>query len=404
MDWLRSEDAESLAQVVDDVGAGRAGVRRLAHRGRDSLWAYAPIDEVGTDLLIIVPFSGIARAAGEADVLIGEETAQQLAIAGGVSAIMIAVVIVVAVFSARSVTEPVRAVAGAAKRLAGGDLTARVPVSGRDELGELADTFNTMIPQLADRVRVREALALAMEVQQNLLPQDAPSLPGFDIAGHSEYCEDTGGDYFDFIDLSPVANGHLGIAVGDVSGHGVASALLMTTARALLRGRATRPGALARSALGPVMADVNRALAGDVHRGRFMTLLYVVLEPSSLTVRWVDAGHAPAMEFDPGTGTVRDLATGGIPLGVDSDWRYEEVVGTLGGPGTILVIATDGVWESRNPAGAMFGRDALMDVVRAHAGEPAQAICDAVMAACAEHRAGRPASDDTTLVIVKATD
>lgn len=118
--------------------------------------------------------------------------------------------------------------------------------------------------------RVRQSLSLAMEVQQNLLPQDTPRVPGLDIAGTSIYCDETGGDYYDFLSGGDHAAGKLGIVVGDVSEHGIPSALLMTTVRAQIRQRYVQAGEIE-----AVICDVNRQLAQDVQdSGRFMTLFY----------------------------------------------------------------------------------------------------------------------------------
>lgn len=398
LEWMGDAGTAPPPQVLQDMSAGRSGIVQSAYQGEDSLWAFAPIDDAGTYLLIVLPFSEVATEAARVARLVRAETAVQLSVAGALSVFLVALVLVSAVLGARSVTRPVGNLAGAAKRIAGGDFAARAEVGSGDELGQLARTFNDMVPQLEDRMRVREALALAMEVQQNLLPDTAPSLPGFDVAGASLYCDETGGDYYDFIDVSAVGDQQLGIAVGDVSGHGVAAALLMTTARALLRSRASQAGAL-----GELMTAINRELSDDVRRGRFMTLLYVVLQAGASTVRWVNAGHAPAIVYRPVDGRFEEIDGGGIPLGIAPDWQYEEFSTDLGGVGTVLVTATDGVWESRAPSGEMFGKERLMEVVRAHADESAAAICDAVQRALEAFRDGQALTDDTTLVVIRVT-
>ena len=403
MPWLHVSDPAAFANFEKAILAGGSGLVRMPHKGRDSLWAFAPLDETPTHLLMIVPFRGVTDEVGRVEAVVRGETARQMSVAGGATAALIVVVTVVAMRSSRTVTRPVRMLAAAARRLADGDFRVKADVRAGDELGDLAGTFNAMVPQLRDRMQVREALALAMEVQQNLLPAEAPRVDGFDVAGHSVYCEDTGGDYYDFIDLSELGPGRLGVAVGDVSGHGVAAALLMTTVRALLRSRAVQPGVLLPDTLGRLMEQVNRQLVPDVHRGRFMTLFYMVLEADRRMLRWVNAGHDPAVVYDPRTDRFEPLQGGGIPIGIDANWHYEEAVTTLS-PGQMLIAGTDGIWESRNAAGKMFGKDVFHALVRDHAKRPAAAICDAVHAELALFREGAAARDDTTLVIVKAVD
>ncbi len=284
-----------------------------------------------------------------------------------------------------------------ARHVADGDLDARAEVNTGDEMEDLAHSINTMIPKLQDRIKIRQALSLAMEVQQHLLPVSAPRMDGFDIAGKSIYCDETGGDYYDFLELARLDARHLGVAVGDVTGHGVAAALLMTTARALLRSRAAQPGSLSE-----MMTDINRHLAEDTHQGRFMTLFYGVLDGEQRSVNWVSAGHEPALLYNPGTDSFAEITGPDIPLGIDPEWRYQELSRDGWEPGEVLVIGTDGIWETRDPDGNMFGRDAFRDLIRRHADESADELCAAITEAVVRFRRHRPQEDDATLVVIKA--
>ena len=152
----------------------------------------------------------------------------------------------------------VRNVSEAAKEISEGRFGGRLPVTSLDEVGELTRSFNTMTRQLEERSRLKEALNLAMEVQQNLLPSHDIRFHGLDIAGRSLYCDETGGDYYDFFKNIGGQTHRIGIAVGDVAGHGVSAALLMATARALIRSRISQPGSLS-----SVVTDVNRLLCRD---------------------------------------------------------------------------------------------------------------------------------------------
>ena len=245
-------------------------------------------------------------------------------------------------------------------------------------------------------MRVRQALALAMDVQQNLLPQEAPYLEGYEIAGKSVYCDETGGDYYDFIDLSELGSGRIGIAVGDVSGHGFAAALLMTTVRALLRSRATLCGSLHE-----LMNDINHNLAKDTHGGRFMTLFYLIADQNEPVLRWVNAGHDPALVFDCASGTFDELGGSGIPIGIEESWDYEECTQNQLNPGSIVVIGTDGIWETRNPDGEMYGKDALKALIKQNSAKSAAEICDLVHDTLTAFRGNGTQADDITLVVVK---
>ena len=229
-----------------------------------------------------------------------------------------------------------------------------------------------------------------------MLPAVAPTIQGLDIAGKSIYCEETGGDYFDYLPVAKNEQGKIKIVVGDVSDHGIASALLMTTARAFLRQRASKTGNL-----NQILADVNRQLARDVEdSGRFMTLFLCEIDRPSRIIRWVNAGHDPAFSFDPDSGNFEELAGHSLPLGVSEKAAYQEFQRKIL-PGQILLIGTDGIWESQNTQGQMFGKERFRQVISAHARKTAveilQAVIDELNRFC--HPLGK--EDDVTLVVIK---
>lgn len=241
---------------------------------------------------------------------------------------------------------------------------------------------------------LKESLTLAQEVQQSLIPQKAPIVDGFEVAGRSLYCDETGGDYIDYL---PLKDG-LAVVVGDVSGHGVAAALLMTTARALLRMRASIGGSPAE-----FVTALNRSLAYDVQNsGRFMTLMYFRLNPDERTATWVRAGHEPALHYSPDTNRFSEFRGEGLALGVLDDVAYDEYTTPPLRSGDVVVIGTDGITETRDPKGRLFGRQRLMEVVRKNADQPASSILDACLREVRHFRAAHPQEDDETLVVIKA--
>ena len=245
--------------------------------------------------------------------------------------------------------------------------------------------------------RVRHSLSLAMEVQQNLLPKANPQIDGLDIAGKSIYCDETGGDYYDFLEVANPGEGKIGVVVGDVSDHGIPSALLMATARALIRQRCSAFGRIDR-----VVSDVNRQLAKDVKdSGRFMTLFYTEIERQNNTIRWVNAGHEPAMIYDPATDTFKDLNSGNnLALGVFEDTEFKEAQQEIA-PGQIIVMATDGIWEARNPKGEMFSKDRIHKIIRRNATKTANDIQNTVLDSLKRFQKDVKLEDDITLVVIK---
>jgi sigma-B regulation protein RsbU (phosphoserine phosphatase) len=291
----------------------------------------------------------------------------------------------------------IKDVSRAADSIAQGDYSASLPVKTQDEVGQLIRNFNTMVFQLQERMRLKEAMGLAMEVQQSLLPREALEIEGFDIAGKSIYCDETGGDYYDFLQFSELGQGRIGVTVGDVAGHGIAPALLMTTVRALLRSRLTKEGNLAQ-----VMTDVNRLLCIDTSEtGNFVTLFIMLLDSGSREVRWVRAGHEPAIIYDPSTDLFDELLGGGIALGVDETWSFEEQQRELWSDSQIVLIGTDGIWETENPQGEMFGKQRLRHIIREHKHLASNKIIEAITSALTTFRQTAPQQDDVTMVVVK---
>ena len=171
----------------------------------------------------------------------------------------------------------------------------------------------------------------------------------------------------------------------------------MATVRASLRQRALLPGSLA-----DIISDVNRHMAQDVHEsGRFMTLFYSEIDTHNRHIRWIRAGHDPAIFYDPESDAFEELKGPGLALGVDSKWQYSENQRSNILPGQFIVMATDGVWEARNPKGHTFGKAALRDIIRQNASRSAQDVLQAILHAVETFREGIPPEDDITLVVIK---
>lgn len=297
---------------------------------------------------------------------------------------------------ALSIVDPIKDIEKAMIRVENGDLTASVLVRSNDELGAMAENFNKMVDVLRESSRIRQSLNMAMEVQQNLLPKTLPRICGIDMAGACSYCDETGGDYFDIFVPDLSSPDKFSVVVGDVSDHGVPSALVMTTARALLRMRSSMSGSVAQ-----VVSDVNRQLSRDVEdSGQFMTLFYGELDRAQLKLRWVNAGHDPAILFDTHTGQFDELKGKGMALGVFDDAGYIQSERDVL-PRQTLIIGTDGIWEMHNPEGRMFGKDRLKDIIRSHADSTAAEIVHNIMSALEQFRHPLEKEDDVTLVVIK---
>ena len=317
----------------------------------------------------------------------------------GLGAALILLVLVLIRLVTGRTASAIREVSKAAERVAHGNYSSLPVPRGRDEVAHLVESFNAMMAKLEERDRLKQAMTLAKEIQQALLPQREPVVEGMDVAGTSIYCDETGGDYYDYLQFSGLGPGRLAVAVGDVTGHGISAALLMTTARAFLRSRAIHPGDL-----GQVVTDVNRLLAVDTSQaGNFMTLLFMLVDGVREEIRWVRAGHEPAILYDPATDSFSELMGGGIALGVDETWTFEEQRHDGWKAGQVILIGTDGIWESENPQGEMFGKERLREIVRRVHVRTAQELVEAITDAVDRFRQDVPRQDDITLVVIKKT-
>jgi len=396
LERLASSDLSKMNHLEREIRALKSGYLEMDYYGVDSVWAYAHAGE-NVNLVLIVPKKVILKQFEQVRKTLHSLVRKQWLVTGVAAIGVILLLVLAGLWFAHAMIRPLFVMVEAVKRLAKGDFSARIKISTGDERDLLAKTFNEMVPQLEDRMQMRESLEVAKEIQQNLLPQEIPNLSGFDIAAKSVYCDETGGDYFDFFPCEDEHCSRFGIVVGDVTGHGVGAALLMATARALIRGLTTRPDNLAES-----LTQVNRLLSADVRdTGRFMSLFFLMLDEGSRTISWVRAGHDPAILYNPAEDLVEELLGPGMVLGVEEDYSYQQADKAIETDGTIIFIGTDGIWETHNSDGALFGKDRLHQIIRDNAYKSAAAIQGAVLDAVSKFRGDVPQEDDITLVVIK---
>jgi len=312
---------------------------------------------------------------------------------------IILIVILIRVVTGKAVVA-IQEISYAAKRVASGDYESLPSVKTSDEVGELTRSFNSMVQQLKERLEMKEAMNLAMEVQQNLLPKKLPQIKGLEIAARSIYCDETGGDLYDFLEIDNRNADRIGVVVGDVSGHGIPAALLMATVRAFLKSRVTQTG-------NPVeiVSDVNRLITRDTSdTGQFMTLFYAILDTSKKELHWVRAGHDPAILYDPTKDEFKELNGYGMALGLDERFVYRENVATGLTMGTVLLIGTDGLWETQNQSREMFGKNRVKVLIKKNATASSEEIIETILASLNEFKGIMKQEDDVTLAVIKVSE
>lgn len=245
--------------------------------------------------------------------------------------------------------------------------------------------------QLLEQELIRKQLETAREVQSRLFPRSAPSLAGYDIVGICLPADEIGGDYFDYI---PLSRTRLGLAVADVSGHGIPSALVMTAFRALLRTKARGKASPAR-----MVTMINRLLPEFTGNNHFVTVLYTILDAPTGDLTFVSCGH-PLPLMVRSDGEVNTLEPHNAALGIFESMQFIEETDHLA-VGDILALYTDGLVELMNQQGNAFGTQRLVKILRDNQGNDSAALINKVIEAAQVYSDSTSFRDDLTLVIVQ---
>ena len=241
--------------------------------------------------------------------------------------------------------------------------------------------------------RFERDIDVARQIQQALLPHHPPTVAGFDIAGWCQPADETGGDFFDFQDRGP---GRLGIAIGDVSGHGVGPALVVAAFRAFLRATLIQTDEPAR-----VITQVNQLLCNDQLEDRFVTAFFGVLDRDAYQCEYVSAGQGPILLYSRAEGTITELEIQGFPLGLSPDLSFGPPETVALAPGDFVALITDGFFEWFNVHGECYGIERMKAQIRRDSDRPACEIIRHLHEAVLDFAGGSPQPDDLTAVVIK---
>ena len=317
--------------------------------------------------------------------------------------IMVIAILVISFWLSRTITRPIVALTEGAKAIGRGELDYRVEVTTDDEFGTLARAFNRMASDLkehmselarttADKESFLKELEIARRLQRRLLPDQPPSIPGYDIAADNMPAREVGGDFFDFI---PMTEDRWGFVIADVSGKGITAAIFMGLSRTIVRATMTRTLDISSS-----LQQANDLICRDSTSGMFVTLFYAVPIPEERKLRYVNAGHNPPLLLRKGSDEMVALRGKGIALGVRQNIRLEENVIDIG-PGDTLVLYTDGVTEAVNEKGEAFGEERLKLTIRESRDATAREIILRIQDAVIAFAGTLPQFDDITLLVAK---
>jgi serine phosphatase RsbU (regulator of sigma subunit) len=403
-DWIGKTLPEQ--QVLAMVSSQKEGGFFEANDadGVSRLWVHAPLI-AGLDLHATM---GASKSVAFADInrrlirnLVGLGLATILALAAALS-------------GGRFILRQIDALVAATGKLASGELTARAPLlGGRSELELLANAFNSMAATLQARDRdlriaqewtrkaevelavTRAHMDIATQIQRSLLPDDPLTLGCVRFAGRCIPAADVGGDYFGYF---PHGVSGVDSLVGDVSGHGVGPALMMAEARTIFLAER-----LVATSAAQILARLNDLLHDDLERaGQFISASCAIFDVATRELSYANAGHPPALLLRAGTASCATLNADGALLGISKDVDFTEVKVTLRA-GDIVAFYTDGITETQNAAGEMFGTDRLAEAVTTHRAYDPERIVDSVLAALNGFAGGTQHEDDLTVVVMKLT-
>jgi serine phosphatase RsbU (regulator of sigma subunit) len=318
--------------------------------------------------------------------------------------VVYAVALVLGLLLARSITRGVHALSVGTQRLRQGDFDHQIHIRSRDQLGELAESFNLMsrgIRQLmleqGEKERLEEELRIARQIQMSLLPaQGVAGLPGVRVAALCLPAAEVGGDYYD---LLPLGETRMGVLVADVSGKGTSAALYMAELKGLVL-------SLSRIYESPakLLSEANRILAAHMDSRSFVTMTYAVVDTAARRMRYARAGHNPLIHFQARTGLTRVLTPAGLGLGLDSGDRFDKILEEDEvplDPGDFFLFFTDGLSEAMNPGAELFGEGRLRRILEDSGRLTSEELKERILEEVRRFVGDADPHDDMTLVVLK---
>jgi serine phosphatase RsbU (regulator of sigma subunit) len=349
--------------------------------------------------LIRVSVGGAARDLFGSQREVGREVITALLIVTAVFAGIYLVAVSFAVVMIVAITRATARLSRGAREVGGGNLDWRIPVKKRDQLGDLALSFNAMsesvkhmLVEVAEKERLAREMELAREIQESLLPRREFNHGGLAVHAHFRPAAEVGGDYFD---VFPLAGDRLILTIGDVAGHGLSTGLLMAMVKSAVA-TLVHDGHRGVS----LLENLNELLLRQSVRNRMVTLALLEVDETAGRVTITNTGHPPAFILRP-DGELEEVLLSALPLG--HRWPGAPASRAVAFPaGSKLVIYSDGLVEAENAAGETYGYEALGELLTRHAGLPAPALLLAILAELDRHTGGTPLADDLTVLVVES--
>ncbi|MCH8805003.1 MAG: SpoIIE family protein phosphatase [Planctomycetes bacterium] len=251
-----------------------------------------------------------------------------------------------------------------------------------------------LLEEYAEKQRLARDMDIARTIQRGLLPKENPTVPGYEIAGWNRSADETGGDCYDFI---PLRDGRLAILLADATGHGIGAALVIAQCRSLVRAMLSVSEDLLR-----IAASVNSLLAHDLSEEHFVTAFVGILDPARHTIEYVAGGQGPLLLVT--RDSVDNRTASDLPFAVLADHEFTDKSSFQLERGAIVVLLTDGFFETADQQQAFYGEDRVAEFVQAHLSDPLETLIERLHDSVREFRGALPQADDLTAVLIRRTE
>ncbi len=327
-----------------------------------------------------------------------------MGVVGVVFLVMYGVALMLGLLLARSITRGVHDLSEGTRRLRKGDFTHTIRIGSRDQLGDLAESFNLMSRGIQDlmreqveKERLEEELRIAREIQMSLLPgKTLSTVPGIRVAALCIPATEVGGDYYDVL---PLSDTRMGVLVADVSGKGTSAALYMAELKGLVLSLSRIYDSPAR-----LLVEANRILAESMDSRTFVTMTYAVVDTEARVVRFARAGHNPLIHLEAESGKTRVLTPPGLGLGLDRGEGFERILQEEEiplAPGDVFLFFTDGLSEAMNERSELFGEARLRQILEDGEGLGGEQIRERILEEVERFVGDAAPHDDLTMVVLK---
>ncbi len=393
---LYNQEFAHIKAVIDEVDQhdGAHGYSNFTYYRQGTVAKGRQGEEKIGFYLYFAPWKWVIIATGyESDVFSSRDQLRETLIQLVGLVMLLGVVLIYLII--RQMFKPLRRLTESTQEVARGNWDISIDYAAKDELGTLAQSFNRMVQSLRDNARMWHEFKVAQEMQAQMLPDGHPKVAGGVICAKSIPTKDVGGDFYDFLRLQ---GDRLGIVVGDVSGHGVSAAMVMTAAMSAMRFAAEGT-----HCTNETLTMVNRRLHKDIQSHMFVALFYGIFDPETRTLKYTNAGQTLPLLWR--RGEIRFLPQAAnsdrFPLGIVESATYEQLQIELEA-GDRLVFYTDGIVDAMNGHDETYGFDRLASSIKASAGSRPDSMLDNIIAAMHKY-SGPTVHDDVTVVILELT-